>query len=132
MRPAKWHGRQNGADGQDGVGIASLSINESGQLVVALTDGTTHNLGQVRGQDGVGVASAYIDAQGQLIITLTDGTQLNAGAVGTSAGEGEGPWWLVYLALGLAGVSLAGLAGVLCLLYAKRRVLFGPKTAHMR
>ena len=35
-------------------------------------------------------------------------------------------------ALGLAGVSLAGLAGVLCLLYAKRRVLFGPKTAHMR
>lgn len=123
---------QNGADGQDGVGIASLSINESGQLVVALTDGTTHNLGQVRGQDGVGVASAYIDAQGQLIITLTDGTQLNAGAVGTSAGAGEGPWWLVYLALGLAGASLAGLAGVLCLLYAKRRVLFGPKTAHMR
>ena len=59
----------------------------------------------MRGQDGVGVASAYIDAQGQLIITLTDGTQLNAGAVGTSAGEGEGPWWLVYLALGLAGVA---------------------------
>ena len=27
---------------------------------------------------------------------------------------------------------LLGLAGVLCLLYAKRRVLFGQQTAHMR
>ncbi len=42
----------NGLDGKDGVGIENISINEEGELIVVLTDGTTRNLGDVVGEDG--------------------------------------------------------------------------------
>ncbi|MGN1042128.1 MAG: hypothetical protein ACI4SK_01450 [Christensenellales bacterium] len=42
----------NGADGADGKGIENIVINEQGELIIALTDGTSLNLGCVIGKDG--------------------------------------------------------------------------------
>ena len=100
---------KDGADGKDGIGIADLVINENGELVVTLTDGTVKNLGKVTGSDGVSVAKMEINSKGELLITLTDGTQLNAGPIPVA----ESSQTLVYVSLGVGGVSLAGLLGVL-------------------
>lgn len=113
---------QDGQDGASGVGIAELAIDESGELVVTLTDGTEKNLGRITGEDGVGVAGVAINEKGELIVTLTDGTELNAGAVpaGTAA-PGLEP--LVYIALGAAVISLAGMIVMAAYLLAKRKSL---------
>lgn len=113
---------QDGQDGASGVGIAELAIDESGELVVTLTDGTEKNLGKITGEDGVGVAGVAINEKGELIVTLTDGTELNAGAVpaGTAA-PGLEP--LVYIALGAAVISLAGMIVMAAYLLAKRKSL---------
>ena len=113
---------QDGQDGASGVGIAELAINESGELVVTLTDGTEKNLGRITGEDGVGVAGVAINEKGELIVTLTDGTELNAGAVpaGTAA-PGLEP--LVYIALGAAVISLVGMIAMAAYLLAKRKSL---------
>lgn len=113
---------KDGQDGASGVGIAELTINESGELVVTLTDGTEKNLGKVTGEDGVGIAGVAINEKGELIVTLTDGTELNAGAIpaGTAA-PGLEP--LVYIALGAAVISLAGMIAMAAYLLAKRKSL---------
>lgn len=113
---------QDGQDGASGVGIAELALNESGELVVTLTDGTEKNLGKITGEDGVGIAGVAINEKGELIVTLTDGTELNAGAVpaGTAA-PGLEP--LVYIALGAAVISLAGMIVMAAYLLAKRKSL---------
>ena len=116
---------KNGADGQDGVGIADIAINEAGELVVTLTDGTEKNLGKVTGDDGVGIAGVSINDSGELIVTLTDGTELNAGAVPTGEAGDSGLRTIVYVSLGTAGVSLAGLIAVLAFLFSKRKMLIG-------
>ncbi len=107
----------DGKDGLDGIGIADLVINENGELVVTLTDGTVKNLGKVTGSDGVGVAKMEINSKGELLVTLTDGTQLNAGPIPM----GESSQTLVYVSLGVGGVSLAGLLGVLAVLLKRRK-----------
>lgn len=113
---------QDGQDGASGVGIAELALNESGELVVTLTDGTEKNLGKITGEDGVGIAGVAINEKGELIVTLTDGTELNAGAIpaGTAA-PGLEP--LVYIALGAAVISLAGMIVMAAYLLAKRKSL---------
>lgn len=113
---------QDGQDGASGVGIAELALNESGELVVTLTDGTEKNLGKITGEDGVGIAGVAINEKGELIVTLTDGTELNAGAVpaGTAA-PGLEP--LVYIALGAAVISLVGMIVMAAYLLAKRKSL---------
>ena len=113
---------QDGQDGASGVGIAELALNESGELVVTLTDGTEKNLGRITGEDGVGVAGVAINEKGELIVTLTDGTELNAGAVPAgAAAPGLEP--LVYIALGAAVISLAGMIVMAAYLLAKRKSL---------
>lgn len=113
---------QDGQDGASGVGIAELALNESGELVVTLTDGTEKNLGKITGEDGVGVAGVAINEKGELIVTLTDGTELNAGAVPAgAAAPGLEP--LVYIALGAAVISLAGMIVMAAYLLAKRKSL---------
>lgn len=113
---------QDGQDGASGVGIAELAIDESGELVVTLTDGTEKNLGRITGEDGVGVAGVAINEKGELIVTLTDGTELNAGAVPAgAAAPGLEP--LVYIALGAAVISLAGMIVMAAYLLAKRKSL---------
>ena len=113
---------QDGQDGASGVGIAELALNESGELVVTLTDGTEKNLGKITGEDGVGIAELAINEKGELIVTLTDGTELNAGAVPAgAAAPGLEP--LVYIALGAAVISLAGMIVMAAYLLAKRKSL---------
>lgn len=44
-----------GRDGVDGAGVATIVVTESGEAVVALTDGKTFNLGILKGKDGVSI-----------------------------------------------------------------------------
>ena len=124
----------DGQDGKDGVGIANIEINENGELVVTLTDGTEKNLGKVTGSDGVGITGAAINEDGELILTLSDGTELNAGVVRTeeavaamAAGseQNSDQSTLLYIFMGISGLSLAGLMALLIFLYTKRKILFG-------
>lgn len=106
-----------GDKGDTGVGVKSVVINENGNLIITLTDGTVYNLGNVtgakgdkgdagkdgqdgqNGQDGsngsnglngTGIQSAHIDADGNLIITFTDGVVTNLGKiVGTDGKDGK-------------------------------------------
>ena len=119
---------KNGADGQDGsdgVGIADIQLNENGELIITLTDGTEKNLGKVTGEDGVGISGVSINENGELIVTLTDGTELNAGAVPTAAAETSELKTIVYVSMGTAGASLAGMLGLLAFLLTKRKMLIG-------
>lgn len=60
--------------------------------------------------------------KGELIVTLTDGTELNAGAIPAgAAAPGLEP--LVYIALGAAVISLAGMIVMAAYLLAKRKSL---------
>lgn len=115
----------NGKDGADGVGIADIKLNENGELIVTLTDGTEKNLGKVKGEDGVGISGVSINENGEMIVTLTDGTELNAGAVPTAAADDSNLKTLVYVSMGTAGISLAGFIGLLAFLLTKRKSLIG-------
>jgi hypothetical protein len=82
-----------GGDGSgtgSGVGISGAVINTSGNLVIALTDGSVINTGRVvgsngvagtNGTNGVSVSTATVNTAGQLIITMSTGQQINAGVV---------------------------------------------------
>ena len=88
-----------GDKGDTGIGIKSAIIDESGNLIITLTDDTVLNLGKVTGDNGsqgeqgvpgaagVGVKSAVIDKNGNLVITLTDNTVHNLGKVVGDKGE---------------------------------------------
>ncbi|MHC0442511.1 tail fiber domain-containing protein, partial [Flavobacterium sp. 3-210] len=92
----------NGTNGLDGKGIASTTVDASGNLIVTYTDGTTSDLGRIKGIDGVngtdgtngldgkGIANTAVDASGNLIITYSDGTSSDAGKVKGETGE-QGP-----------------------------------------
>ncbi len=89
----------DGADGADGVGVKSVEINESGELVITLTNGDVSNLGRIigadgrdgadgvdgvdgiNGKDGIGIKNIEISANGELIITLTDSSINNLGVI---------------------------------------------------
>lgn len=82
-------------DGEDGASVTKSEINDDGELILTLSDGTTLNAGVVKGADGkngadgaVGEKGAdgvsIIDTEvieGELIITLSDGTEKNVGKV---------------------------------------------------
>lgn len=106
-----------GNNGAAGVGVKDAVVDENGNLIITLTDGTVYNLGNVtgakgdkgdagkdgqdgqNGQDGsngsnglngTGIQSAHIDADGNLIITFTDGVVTNFGKiVGTDGKDGK-------------------------------------------
>ena len=69
-------GGSGGSGGKDGVGIASMDINEKGELVIVLTDGRVRNLGRIVGADGA-VYVPHIDDQKVLSFTI----EKNAGDV---------------------------------------------------
>jgi len=82
-----------GGDGSgtgSGVGISGAVINASGNLVIALTDGSVIDTGRVvgsngvagpSGANGVSISTATVNQSGQLIITMSTGQQINAGNV---------------------------------------------------
>lgn len=122
----------NGKNGADGVGIADIKLNEKGELIITLTDGAENNLGKVKGEDGVGISDVSINENGELIVTLTNGTELNAGIVRTAetaaamgSTEISHLKTLVYVSVGIASVSLAGLIGLLAFLLTRRKSLIG-------
>ncbi len=76
-----------GRDGRDGVGISTVSIDDSGILTIYFTNDTHVVIGNVKGKDGadgingVGVDSAVINDKGELVIKLTNGSVCNVGVV---------------------------------------------------
>ena len=124
---------KDGADGQNGangVGIADIRINENGELIVILTDGTEKNLGKVTGNDGVGITGATIDENGELILTMSDGTELNAGIVRTEEAmqamatvneQNSDQTSLLYVFMGISGISFAGMIGMMIYLLKKHK-----------
>ena len=70
---------QNGNNGKDGVGIADVKVNESGNLILTLTDGTKLNAGHV-GREGF--VSETVDDQGftevyETVIMNNEASMLN-------------------------------------------------------
>lgn len=55
----------DGKDGRDGVGIADAFVNEEGQLVQRMTDGSTKAVGRVSGRDGLPGRSGEKGADGR-------------------------------------------------------------------
>lgn len=94
---------EQGEQGIQGVGIQGAVINDKGELVISLDNGTDVNVGNVigekgeegaqgpQGDQGIGIQNASINENGELIITLTDGsTSINAGkVVGKDGAQGE-------------------------------------------
>lgn len=42
----------NGVDGQDGVGIKTVTLSSTGELMITLSDNSVINLGNVKGEKG--------------------------------------------------------------------------------
>lgn len=80
----------NGTDGIDGVGIENAEINDTGELVITLTDGRKINCGVVRGKDGVsfgGISVTNVEiVNGHLICTLSNGRKIDAGVISGGGG----------------------------------------------
>lgn len=113
---------KDGKDGKDGVGIREVSLNDSGELIVALTDGTETNLGKITGEDGapgVGISSVQVGENGMLTVTFTNGESVEAGAV-FSAQEGKTVRTVSYITAAAAALAFLWLA-VLTTLFAKSR-----------
>lgn len=75
----------SGPTGPAGRGITSTVIT-GGHLIVAYTDGSTTDEGQVVGHDGVGVTSSVVNGSGHLILTYSNGSVDDVGAVVGPAG----------------------------------------------
>ena len=97
---------QNGSNGKDGISITDVDINESGELIISFSEGSSVNLGKVVGADGIdgqdgidgiGIESARVGENGDLIFTLSNTTEINVGNV-----KGENG------ANGKDGVSISG------------------------
>lgn len=113
---------KDGKDGKDGVGIRAVSLNDSGELIVTLTDGTETNLGKITGEDGapgVGISSVQVGENGMLTVTLSNGESVEAGAV-FSAQEGKTVRTVSYITAAAAALAFLWLA-VLTTLFAKSR-----------
>ena len=93
---------KDGTDGKDGVSVVSALIDNNGELVITLSDGTVQKLGKIvgsdgadgkdgingtngedgtDGKDGVGIKNIELNSNGQIIVTLTDETSKNLGKV---------------------------------------------------
>ena len=104
-----------------GVKASGSSASSSGSSSGSGTAGKDGQDGQ-DGASGVGIAELALNESGELVVTLTDGTELNAGAIPAgAAAPGLEP--LVYIALGAAVISLAGMIVMAAYLLAKRKSL---------
>ena len=99
------------AAGCQPVSIADAKVDDSGELILYMSDGTSINAGVVKGEDGkdgkngtdglngvdgkdgadgqngVGIAKAAVNDSGDLMIRLTDDTLINAGQVAGKNGK---------------------------------------------
>ena len=90
-------------DGKDGTCVVKSEINDSGELIITLSDGKTLNAGRVKGEsgkdgkdgkdgdkgeDGVSVTNCRL-VDGDLVVTFSNGTEKNVGkVVGTDGQNG--------------------------------------------
>lgn len=74
--------------GSTGVGIASVSINDSGHLIVTLTDGTNTDLGNVVGRDGTNGKDGVDGTNGKDGVNGKDGIN---GVDGRDGADGFSP-----------------------------------------
>ena len=83
---------EQGAAGVAGVGITSVVVNDAGELIITLSDGSVIDCGTVvgKGDDGVGIKSAEVDPSGKLLIALTDGSVIDCGTVVSRGTDGVG------------------------------------------
>jgi len=74
----------------DGIGISNANINNAGNLILTLTDGSvidtghvvgTNGLNGTSGTNGVSITGLTVNASGQLLVQLSSGQQINAGTV---------------------------------------------------
>ncbi len=86
---------KDGVDGKDGLGIAAVTINEKGELILTFTDETEKNLGVITGKDGVNGANGidgeapYIGENGNWWIGDTDTGVKAKGDKGDKGDKGE-------------------------------------------
>ena len=78
----------------------------------------------------MGITGATIDENGELILTLSDGTELNAGIVRTEEAmqamatvneQNSDQTSLLYVFMGISGISFAGMIGMLIYLLKKHK-----------
>lgn len=70
----------DGRDGAPGRGILGTTLSAGGRLVVAYSDGTTEDVGQVAGDDGVGITATTIEG-GRMLVAYSDGRRVDLGPV---------------------------------------------------
>ncbi len=71
----------------NGIGVANSTVDDDGNLIITLSDGSKMNAGKVRGDDGVSIKSAELNKKGELIITLSNGQSFNIGVVSGASGK---------------------------------------------
>ena len=59
-----------------GTGVSNCSVNDSGELVISLTSGSSINVGTVV---GTSITNVEIDDEYNLVVTLSDETEIDAG-----------------------------------------------------
>ncbi len=64
--------------GDDGIGIASATINASGDLIITKTNGQTINAGSVV---GISIVDVYVDEDYNVMVKFSDGSTVEAGNV---------------------------------------------------
>ena len=90
---------EDGTDGEHGISITDAELNESGELVLILSDGSKIPVGSVVGADGVdgqdgangvGIAGATLEENGVLWLELTDKSKIEVGKVtGSDGADGK-------------------------------------------
>ena len=90
-------------DGKDGVCVRKAEVNDKGELVLTMSDGTILNAGVARGEkgadglpgakgqdgkDGVGISKVEINTKGELVTTYSDNSVANLGKVVGTDGVG--------------------------------------------
>ena len=78
-----------GKDGEDGVGIVGAYVDNNGDLIIVLTDGTARNCGTVRGEDGKDGANGEDGAPGKDGVDGEDGKDGADGLPGKDGVDGE-------------------------------------------
>jgi hypothetical protein len=84
-------------NGENGRGITGARLNDTGQLVLTFTDGTSTVVGRIVGRDGNdgrGITDVVVSSDYHVIVTYTDGTIEDVGALppGPSGPSGnDGP-----------------------------------------
>lgn len=81
---------QDGTDGEEGLGLSYIFINDKNELVITYMDDSTTNLGVIVGEDGkdgsdgidaVNIVDIGLNDKGELIISFSNDTQTNVGSV---------------------------------------------------